>query len=224
MSDKKILILEDERAIASTLEHTLVKEKFVVNHFETIAEAEKAISETKYDLLILDIGLPDGSGLDFCQTVRKTNSVPIFFLTAKSEEIDKVLGLELGADDYISKPFSPRELIARVKSLFRRLEKLDESVKSKKLGDFEIVEESFQIFFKGKPLVLSRYEYGILLYLIESKGRVLSRAQIMEKIWESPEMSLERTIDAHIKSIRKKLKAIAEEEVITTHRGFGYSI
>lgn len=224
MSDKKILVLEDEKAISVTIEHALEKENYVVHCATTIAQANELIINHDFDLLILDIGLPDGSGLDLCKKVRKKSNVFIFFLTARSEEIDRVLGLELGADDYITKPFSPRELVARVKAVFRRVSQVDSSMDSKQLGDFKILEDYYQIFFKEQGLVLSRYEYGILRTLILANGRVLSRSQIMEHVWEEPDMSLERTVDAHIKAIRKKLKEIDPIEVVKTHRGLGYSI
>ena len=223
---KRIILVEDEPSIAETIAYALKKEDFLVTHAGSIAESRNQFSQQEFDLVLLDIGLPDGSGLDYCLEIRKNSSIPIFFLTARNDEIDRVLGLELGADDYITKPFSPRELIARIKSLFRRIKSVSEiSTNEEKIsGPFRVLDDYHQIFLNNTPLDLSRYEFGILKELINSKGRILTRFQIMEKVWEEPEMSLERTIDAHIKSIRKKMRLIIDAEFIITHRGIGYSI
>jgi len=227
MTQKNIILIEDENTIAETILFSLNKEGYNPFHASSITEAKKLFQEYQnFDLAILDIGLPDGSGLDYCKEIRKYNNIPIFFLTAKSDEIDRILGLEMGADDYITKPFSPRELIARVRSLFRRLKSVNEirDIEQLNIGYFKILKDYYQIFYRDQLLELSRYEFGILKELVTSKGRILSRQQIMERVWENPEMSLERTIDAHIKSLRKKLKIIEPSEVIITHRGIGYAI
>lgn len=224
--EKKILIVEDEPNIAQTIIFTLEKSGFDVTHGASITDAKNYLVKEEFDLILLDIGLPDGNGFEFCQEIRRTSQVPLFFLTARDEEIDRVMGIELGADDYITKPFSPRELAARIKAIFRRMKSVNEIMDNPniKIGDFQILEEYYQIFYQEKVLTLSRYEYGILKFLIESKGRVLSRNQIMESVWEEPDMSLERTVDAHIKTIRKKLKSVSQTDLITTHRGLGYSL
>lgn len=227
-NSKNILIVEDEQSIADALIYSIEQESFSYNHFSNIQDARSFLStKPRLDLIILDIGLPDGSGLEFCKEIREEIDTPIFFLTARNDEIDRVLGLEIGADDYITKPFSPRELMARVKSLFRRIKKLSHETKVKEVlnfGPFAIDSERFQIFFNEDSINLSLYEYRILKLLLEKQERVLSRGQIMEMAWDEPDMSLERTIDAHIKSIRKKIKTFDQKtDYITTHRGIGYS-
>lgn len=219
-----ILLFEDENAIADNLKYALKTEGITCEHV-SMAEAGLAkLREQKFDLVILDVGLPDKSGFDVCREIRRFSNVPIFFLTARAEEVDKILGLELGADDYITKPFSPREVTARVRAFFRRFYDAAPPAATSKVADFEILEDRFQIRYKKKELELRRYEYGILKFLLENPGRVYSRAQIMDAIWEEPDMSLERTIDTHIKVIRAKIREITDEEIVLTHRGFGYSV
>ncbi|MEO0446335.1 MAG: winged helix-turn-helix domain-containing protein, partial [Verrucomicrobiota bacterium] len=186
--------------------------------------------------VILDVGLPDESGFDLCREFRRSSEIPILFLTAREGEIDRVVGLELGADDYVTKPFSPRELVARVRAILRRTQgagaananspsREDSSLTSGRMDGFEIDEARRQIRFEGQLLTLTRYEYGMLLLFLAHPGRVFTRDQLMDHVWEEPESSLDRTVDAHVKSLRAKLRAIDEEaEVIVTHRGVGYSL
>lgn len=220
----KILLFEDENNIAENLKYALKTEDIHCEHSSTAQDGLKKLKEGQFDLIILDVGLPDKSGFDVCKEIRSYSKIPIFFLTARADEIDKILGLELGADDYITKPFSPREVTARVRAFFRRYGEVSQAVESKKIKDFQIFEDRFQIKFQNTDLDLRRYEFGILKFLLEHPGRVFSRSQIMEKVWHEPDMSLERTIDTHIKVIRAKLKNISDEEIIQTHRGLGYSI
>jgi two-component system catabolic regulation response regulator CreB len=188
----------------------------------TASEGLKLFERSPPHLVLLDVGLPDLSGFEVCKEIRRTSAVPILFLTARSSEVDRVVGLEIGADDYVTKPFSPREVVARVKAILRRA---SAPSTPKTEGAFAVDESKRSIRFRGIALELSRYEYGILAFLLKHPGRVYSRTQLMEAVWEEPEMSLERTIDAHVKAIRGKLRAIApDEEIIETHRGFGYSI
>jgi two-component system catabolic regulation response regulator CreB len=191
-------------------------------HAVTAADGLKKFREGAYDLVLLDVGLPDQSGFDVCRQIRSGSKVPLFFLTARAEEVDRVLGLELGADDYITKPFSPRELTARIRAFFRRFDS-SEGESPRVQGAFEILEDRYQIRLSGKDLGLRKYEFAILKLLLENPGRVFSRTQIMERIWEDPQMSLERTIDTHVKVIRAQLKDVSDEEWILTHRGLGYS-
>jgi len=174
--------------------------------------------------VILDVGLPDINGFELCKEIRRSDSTPIIFLTARSGEVDRVVGLEIGADDYLVKPFSVRELTARVKAIFRRSQKAD-SLSRGDRGPFQIDEERYTIAYHGADLGLSRYEYRLLKVMIERPGRVLSRDQLMDLAWDEPEASMDRTVDAHIKSLRAKLKKVRPaEDPIQTHRGLGYSL
>jgi two-component system catabolic regulation response regulator CreB len=222
----KILIIEDERNIAETLVYALETDGFQAIRVATGQEGLKLLKEKTFDLIILDVGLPDQNGFEVCKRIRKQSQIPIFFLTARSGEIDKVVGLEIGADDYITKPFSPREVTARIKSLFRRLDVNNRSQPSiKTAGSFKIDESKYSISLKGKPLELTRYEYGLLKVLLRRPGQVYTRDQLMQEVWDEPEMALDRTIDTHIKSIRTKLREIDQSiDVIQTHRGIGYSV
>ena len=185
--------------------------------------ATPILDEVTIDLIIIDIGLPDINGLDLLKEIRRTRSTPIILLTARTAEIDRVLGLEIGADDYIAKPFSPRELAARVKAVLRRCQRTTASKST--VEAFAVNTSKRAIAFFGTPLELSKYEYEILRRFIERKGHVFSREQLMNLVWEQPETSLDRTIDAHIKNIRAKLRAVRPDiEPIVTHRGSGYSL
>lgn len=219
---KKILIVEDESSIADTLIYTLEKEKFDPKWVTTIAKAKDLINRVTFSAIILDIGLPDGNGFDFCKEIRKVNNIPIIFLTARDEEIDKIVGLEIGADDYVTKPFIPREITARLKAIFRRT---NNNFPTHNSVSFIIDEKKRQVHYKNKFLDLGRYEYGIISLLLKRPGYVYSRQQIMEDVWDCPDMSLERTVDTHIKTIRSKLKTIDPKcDDLITHRGVGYSI
>ncbi len=221
---KRILIFEDEASIADALIYALETEGFEPTRVATAANGLKAFGSQAFDLLVLDVGLPDLSGFEVCKQIRKQSQVPILFLTARSDEIDRVVGFEIGADDYVVKPFSPREVTARIKAVLRRVQPAEDAKPSGARG-FAVDEQRRAIRFEGVPLELSRYEYGLLKTLIEAPGRVFSRTQLMERVWEEPDMSLERTVDAHIKSIRSKLRSVApDRELIDTHRGVGYSL
>jgi two-component system catabolic regulation response regulator CreB len=173
--------------------------------------------------MILDIGLPDINGIELCKEIRKSRDLPIIFLTARSAEIDRVVGLEIGADDYVVKPFSPRELCARVKAVLRRTRQPAADGPSSRA--FQLNESKRQISYFGSPVDLSRYEYNLLTPFIHRPGHVFSREQLMDLAWDEPEASMDRTVDAHIKNIRAKLKIIAPDiDPIITHRGVGYAL
>lgn len=216
-----ILIIEDEVEIAGTLEYALKTEGFSVYHTLNAEEGLKNFGSA--DLVILDVGLPDMSGYDVCKEIRKTSQVPIIFLTARSEEVDRIVGLELGADDYVSKPFSPREVSARVKAVLRRSAG-ETKASVKEIGSIEICDEKKEARFHGEILNLSPNEYKIICLLAAHPGRIFSREQIMNRVWTEPGFSTERTVDTHIKTLRSKLRGISEEAVIETHRGFGYCL
>lgn len=223
---KKILIIEDEPSIAENIRYALETEGFQSLWRATASEGLAELSKEIFDLIVLDIGLPDQTGLELCREIRKKSSVPIIFLTARAGEIDRILGLELGADDYMVKPFSPRELTVRIKAILRRTQ-FNGTVPSPALGlpqGFFIDESKYQISFHGQILPLSKYEYLLLKVFLTRPGRVLSRDQLMELAWDNAESSLDRTVDAHIKSLRAKIKKVASNfDPIETHRGLGYS-
>jgi two-component system catabolic regulation response regulator CreB len=219
----KILIVEDEPAIAENIQYALETDGFETHCLSSGSPVISLIAKMAVDLIVLDIGLPDINGLELCKEIRKTHTLPIIFLTARSDEIDRVVGLEIGADDYVVKPFSPRELAARVRAVLRRAQHQTPAAPSS--GAFRIDESKRQIFYAGTCVELSRYEYNILKILIHRPGHVFSREQLMELAWDEPEASMDRTVDAHIKNIRAKLKAITPElDPITTHRGVGYAL
>ena len=219
----RILIVDDEPAISDNIQFALESEGLETVRVATGLAATPIIDEDTIDLIILDIGLPDINGLDLLKDIRRTRATPIILLTARTAEIDRVLGLEIGADDYIAKPFSPRELAARVKAVLRRCQRTTASKST--VEAFAVNTSKRAIAFFGTPLELSKYEYEILRRFIERKGHVFSREQLMNLVWEQPETSLDRTIDAHVKNIRAKLRAVRPDiEPIVTHRGSGYSL
>ena len=218
-----ILIIEDEPAIADNVVYALESEGFEVRWVRLGADGLEILRTERVGLVILDIGLPDGSGLEFCKTIRSFSDVPVIFLTARSDELDRVVGLEIGADDYVVKRFSPRELTARVKAILKRARGSPPSVPQ--LADFELDRERRSVRYRGRPLTLTRSELLILTLLLEQPGRVFSRRQIMQHVWTDPEMSLERAVDTHIKALRAKLRDVAPDvDPIRTHRGLGYSL
>lgn len=220
----KILLVEDETSIADNVRVALRQEGFTLDHAKTAAEGLRyATGGGGHSLLILDVGLPDRSGFELCKTIRKTSQTPILFLTARSEEVDKIIGFEIGGDDYLTKPFSPRELVARVRAILKRAQ--PQTAGPKAYGLFIIDPEKVRVTFDGTALTLSRYEFRLLEVLLRRPGVVFSRTQLMETVWEDPGMSLERTVDTHIKSIRAKLKEVRPDlNLIETHRGLGYSL
>jgi two-component system, OmpR family, catabolic regulation response regulator CreB len=220
---ESILLLEDDSAIASTIVYALEREGWKVQHCLLLREARGLIALQTYDLHILDVGLPDGNGLDLCRELRSNHQsngqARVLMLSARGEEMDRVLGLELGADDYMAKPFSPRELVARVRALLRRAVQTPEPPSL-----FAHDEAGQRISLTGQWLDLTRREYGVLALLLAAKGRILSREHLFERVWGIETDSMDRTVDTHIKTLRAKLKAVDSQEFITTHRGMGYSL
>ena len=219
----KILIVEDEPAIADNIQYALETDGFETVSLCSGVQVISTLTKDPVDLIILDIGLPDINGMELCKEIRKRFTIPVIFLTARADEIDRVVGLEIGADDYVTKPFSPWELSARVKAVLRRTQP---SATSRPWADiFQINTSKRQISYLGEVLNLSRYEYDILKTFIRRPGHVYSREQLMDLVWDEPETSLDRTVDAHIKNIRTKLKTIKPDiDPIVTHRGSGYSL
>jgi two-component system, OmpR family, catabolic regulation response regulator CreB len=214
-----ILLLEDDSAIASTIVYALEREGWKVQHCLLLREARGLMALQAYDLYLLDVGLPDGNGLDICRELRIKGDARVLMLSARGEEMDRVLGLELGADDYMAKPFSPRELVARVRALLRRAVQTPEPP-----SVFTHDEAGQRISLQGAWLDLTKREYGVLALLLAAKGRILSREHLFERVWGLETDSMDRTVDTHIKTLRAKLKAVDSQEFITTHRGMGYSL
>ena len=234
----KILLVEDEPSIADNIVYALKTEGFDVVWCPTAEKALAAFNGNDFHLVVLDVGLPDINGFDVCKKLRNTSSVPIIFVTARKDEIDRVVGLEIGADDYVVKPFSPRELSARVKAVLRRTSQTAVAAPepataapappppvAAPAGLFSIDEERLEIRYKQSLVPLSRYEYRLLKVLLDRPGKVFSRDELMERVWDEPGSSLDRTVDAHIKTIRAKLHAIClDSNPIRTYRGVGYSM
>lgn len=231
MGANSIFIVEDEPSIAQTVQFTLEAEGFVTQHYPTGAACLTALDTVAPALILLDVGLADGSGFGFFRSIRQLSTVPVIFMTARGDEIDRVVGLEMGADDYIVKPFSLRELVARVRAVLRRVEAAGNGVPAEPVaiaaavGAFRIDAERRLIHYRASPLELTLHEYRLLEVLLGHPERVFTRGQLLERAWDSPDHRLERTVDSHIKSLRGKLRAIdPEANPICTHRGLGYSL
>lgn len=256
MESPRILLCEDEPAIADSLAHVLRGERMQVEVVGLAAEALAAAGGSQqpgFDLLVLDVGLPDGSGFDVCRELRKTSNVPILFLTARSDEIDRVVGLEIGGDDYITKPFSAREVAARIKAVLRRTAAQATTtpvqaapvavatqhavphgpsgptptapMPTRSVGWFELDDDRKRIHFCKRALDLTRNEYLLLRFLLSAPQHVFAREQILTGVWRDGTIVNDRSVDAHIKALRVKLRAIAPQlDPIVTHRGHGYSI
>lgn len=209
----KVLIVEDDPGIADVLEYSLRGSGFETVKTSSGREAVRMAGLS--DFIVLDIGLPDLDGFDVCREIRKSSSVPILFLTSRTEEIDRVVGLELGADDYLAKPFSPRELVARIKAILRR----SNSHRAPPHGGLALDRDSFTASVDGRQMELSRTEFEVLTFLSGQPGRVFSREQILDGAWQDGGCVTDRTVDAHIKSLRKKMMPA---ELIETVRGVGY--
>lgn len=223
---KRILLLEDEQAIADTLLYALQSEGFEVRHVGLAREALSAFEQAPPDLAILDVGVPDGNGFDVCRAIRRTSELPIVFLTARHEEIDRVLGLELGADDYVVKPFSPREVCARVRAILRRSAAgAPPAAVAAPAGPLTLDEQAQRIACGGELLALTRYEFLLLATLLRRPQRIFSRTELMDLVWGGAPHTSDRTVDAHIKLLRAKLRERGlVAEVIQTHRHMGYSL
>ena len=221
-----LLLVEDDPAIAHTVVYALRREGFQVDHVLLLRDALQRLTapSAPYAALILDLGLPDGNGLDLCRELRRTSQLPIVVLSARGEEMDRVIGLELGADDYLTKPFSPRELCARVRALLRR-SALASAAAPPTAALFEHDAAGARLRLAGQWLRLTRREYGLLAALLRRPGKVWSREQLLNEVWGDDADSTDRTVDTHVKTLRAKLREVRPElELIVTHRGFGYSL
>lgn len=223
----RVLIAEDETAIADAVLYALRSEGLEADHCLLGREVAPRVRAGGVDVVVLDVGLPDLSGFDVCRELRGFSDVPVIFLTARNDEIDRVLGLELGADDYVTKPFSPRELVARVRARLRRAGATAQASAGEwvERGAFAIDREGHRIRYRQQLLDLTRYEYAVLDALLQRPGAILSRAQLMDRGWDSDADSADRTVDTHVKTLRAKLRAAgADPDPIRTHRGLGYAV
>jgi phosphate regulon transcriptional regulator PhoB len=223
---RKILIVEDESDIRELLSYNLTKEGYDVSSVADGEEALKKVREGHFDLILLDLMLPGIQGMELCRILRNdpaTKNLPIIVLTAKGEEVDRVLGLEMGADDYMTKPFSTREVLARVKAVLRRSVNPPPAEKTLAFGDLVINLETFAVSKKGVQLNLSSTEFRLLLYLVERKGKVISREHLLNAVWKDEAFVEPRTVDVHVSRIRTQIEDNpAEPSYIRTRRGVGY--
>ena len=223
MQKQTVLIVDDEPSISQTLAYALQLEGFNTAFCELGEQALEILQNQTIDFIVLDVGLPDINGFELCKKIRSFTQTPILFLTARNDEFDRILGLEIGADDYVCKPFSPREVSTRIKVILKRLNttKQETPTQNKLL---ELDSNKMSAMFYSTPLSLTKLEFQILDVLFKRQEQVYSRAQLMDIIWPNC-ASLERSVDTHIKSLRTKLKAInADHDIIKTHRGIGYSL
>lgn len=221
----EILILEDDFAIAMGLEYSLKNEGYAVTVCNTVAQAKEAIEKNKFSLYVLDLTLPDGNGYDVCKLIKSQEDLPVIFLTAFDDEVNVVMGLELGADDYISKPFRIKELLARIKSVLRRYTN-DNNDGKIQIKNIKINTNEARVFKNGKEIVLTAMEYRLLLILINNRGKILSRNQLLEEIWDvSGDFVNDNTLTVYIKRLRDKIEDEPDNpQIVKTVRGMGYRI
>ena len=221
---QKILIIEDEPDIRKTLEYNISREGYHVVGASSLLEAKSQIESDSFSLILLDLMLPDGSGLDLCREIKsdkEKSSIPIIILTAKDDEVDKVVGFELGADDYVTKPFSVRELILRMKAVLKRGEKKSDNVEvQRQFGQLSIDTESHEVFVDNNEIILTALEFKLLCQLVDRRGRVQSRDQLLSDVWGYSAEVTTRTVDTHIKRLREKLGSMGK--YVQTIRGVGY--
>lgn len=228
---KRILIIEDESSIAKLLSYNIEQEGYQT---ETVMDGEEGFQkalENQYDLILLDLMLPSMDGIEVCRQLRREKvDTPIIMLTAKDSEIDKIIGLEIGADDYMTKPFSPREVLARMKAIFRRYSRVQESKEEVVddqdvmiIGDIEIIPAEYTVNVRGEKIILTPKEFELLIYMAKRQGRILSRQQLLNAIWDYDFAGETRIVDVHISHLREKIEENTKEpRYIRTARGFGY--
>ena len=228
MGNVKILVVDDEPDIVELVTYNLKKEGFDVSSAFDGEEALARIRKEKFDFIILDLMLPGIQGVEICRIMRSdplTKNIPIIMLTAKGEEIDKILGLEMGADDYMTKPFSPRELLARIKTVIRRTSGKKAAETVVRIGKLAINKETYTVTKDDKPLELSSTEFRLLLYLVERRGKVFSRDQLLDAVWKDEAFVEPRTVDVHIRRLRTHIEDDpANPGYVKTKRGIGYYV
>tara|TARA_B100000965_G_scaffold310610_1_gene269976 strand:- start:225 stop:914 length:690 start_codon:yes stop_codon:yes gene_type:complete len=220
-----ILVIEDEPDIRKNLEYNLSREGFSVSSVGSLKDGFKSLDSNTYSLILLDLMLPDGSGLDLCKKIKSNShleAIPIIILTAKDDEVDKVVGFELGADDYVTKPFSVRELILRIKAVLKRGQKDSKEIVEveRQFGDLRIDIESHEVHVDSNPIELTALEFRLLNELVDKRGRVQSRDQLLSEVWGYNAEVTTRTVDTHIKRLREKLGPMGK--YVQTIRGVGY--
>jgi two-component system phosphate regulon response regulator PhoB len=222
---KKIAIVEDEAELASLIEYNLTHHGYDAQILAGGAGTVRALEQVKPDLILLDVMLPDVDGFELCRQIRQSSSlarVPVLFLTARSDEVDRVLGLEIGGDDYMTKPFSPRELIARVKAHLRR-EEMDAEPADVQIGPFRLDRTARRVYLRDKEISLTSTEFNLLEYFLTHTGRAYSRDQLLEAVWGEQRYVTPRTVDVHIRRLREQIEEQPDSpRYLTTVRGFGY--
>jgi len=229
MAGNRILVVEDDQNLLATLKYNLLKEGYQVVTAVDGAQALEIARSEKTELIVLDVMLPKLSGFEVCRILRKEMTVPILMLTAKTEEIDKIVGLEIGADDYMTKPFSMRELLARVRAMLRRADMARSEPVSEseylRIGDLEIDTARHRAFYQGSPLDLTPKEYDLLVFLARNRGFVFSRERLLEKVWGYDYAGDTRTVDVHVRWLRRKIEADPRKpRYLITVRGTGYKL
>jgi two-component system alkaline phosphatase synthesis response regulator PhoP len=223
---KRIVIIEDEQDIVELVRYNFVKEGFDVRSFGRGKEGLEDLRRNPADLVILDIMLPDQDGFDVCKRLRaeqRLKSIPVIFLTAKGEEIDRVLGLEIGGDDYVVKPFSPRELVARAKAVIRRQERVAESHEVVEAGELRLDSRTQEVVVHGRRVELSTLEFKLLHFLASNPRRIFSRDRLLDEVWGRDRFVTPRTVDVHMRRLREKIELRADKPVhLQTVRGAGY--
>lgn len=221
---QKILIIEDEPDIRKTLEYNISREGYKVVCASSLSKGKEHINSSDFSLILLDLMLPDGSGLDLCREIKSDkdkSSTPIIILTAKDDEVDKVVGFELGADDYVTKPFSVRELILRIKAVLKRgAEKKETLEVQRQFGELIMDIDSHEVFVNNEQIILTALEFRLLRQLVDRRGRVQSRDQLLSDVWGYSSQVTTRTVDTHIKRLREKLGTMGK--YVQTIRGVGY--
>ena len=219
---KKILLVEDNETIVMGLKYSLEQENFLVISVLNIENAKNILKQEKVDLILLDVTLPDGNGFELCKYIKQNLDIPVIFLTAQDEETSVVIGLDLGADDYIIKPFRTRELISRINSVLRRWDKNSETINIIKYKNIKIDTSSAKVYKDNQEIVLTSLEYKILLMLFSNQNRLITREELLDKIWDiAGNFVNDNTLTVYIKRIRKKL---GDDSIIKTVRGLGYKI
>lgn len=226
MEHKKILVVDDEPDIVELISYNLKKDGFEVSSALDGNEALARIKKADFDFLILDLMLPGVQGMELCRILRNnpgTRHIPVIMLTAKGEEVDRIIGLEAGADDYMTKPFSPRELVARVRAVLRRAGEKAEDNRTVRVGDLLINKETYSVSKNNQPVALSSTEFRLLLYLAERRGKIFSRDQLLDAAWKGEAFVEPRTVDVHIRRLRTQIEDDpSAPRYIRTRRGIGY--